>query len=117
MRKVLTILTAVAVVGVLFSVDAQPVQARKQYMDEMSAKYPKVAAEIKTQKCGVCHGKNKKQRSDYAKALEKVIGKKNEKDEDKVKAAFDKVADQEYADGKKYGELLKDGKLPAPFSE
>ena len=117
MRKVLTVLTAIAVVGVLFSVDAQPVQARKQYMDEMKAKYSKVATEVDAQKCGVCHGKNKKQRSDYAKALEKAIGGKNEKDSDKVKEAFDKVADQEYADGKKYGELLKDGKLPAPFSE
>ena len=117
MRKLLTMLAAVAIAGVLFSVDARPVQARKQYMVEMGKKYPKVADQITTQKCKVCHGKNKKQRSDFATALTKAVGKKNQKDADKIIAAFDKVADQEYSDGKKYGDLLKDGKLPAPFSE
>ena len=32
-------------------------------------------------------------------------------------AALDAAAAVEYADGKTYGDLLKEGKLPAPFSE
>jgi len=117
MRKVLTLLTAVAVAGALFSVDARPVQAQKQYMDEMLKKYPSVAEQVKEQKCNTCHGKQKTQRSEYAKALEKALGEKKVKDAEKISKAFDAVAEQEYSDGKKYGDLLKDGKLPAPFSE
>lgn len=117
MRKVLTILTAVAVAGVIFSVEAQPVRAQKQYMDALSAKYPKVADQVKDQKCAVCHGKKKTERSDFAKALEKALGVKKEKDVEKINKALDAVAEKEYADGKKYGDLLNEGKLPAPFSE
>ncbi|MFO1094219.1 MAG: hypothetical protein U0992_13045 [Planctomycetaceae bacterium] len=116
MRKALTILTAVAVAGVFFAVEAQPVRAQKQYMDALSAKYPKVAAEVKTQQCKVCHGAKKTQRNDYAKALEKALGEKKVKDVEKINKALDTVAGQEYADGKEYGDLLNDGKLPA-FSE
>jgi len=117
MRKALTILTAVAVAGVIFSVEAQPVRAQKQYMDALSAKYPKVAAEVKTQQCKVCHGKQKTQRSEFAKGLEKALGAKKVKDVEKINKALDTVAGQEYANGKKYGDLLNEGKLPAPFSE
>jgi hypothetical protein len=110
-------LTAVAVAGALFTVDVRPVHAQKQYMDEMKTKYPAVAKAIDTQKCATCHGKQKTQRSEFAKALEKALGEKKVKDAAKIQKAFDAVADQEYADGKKYGELLNGGTLPAPFSE
>jgi hypothetical protein len=117
MRKVLTMLTAVAVAGVLFTAESRPVHAQKQYMDEMKGKYAPVAKLIDEQKCAVCHGKQKTQRSEFAKALEKALGAKKVKEVEKIQAAFDAVAEQEYADGKKYGDLLKEGKLPAPFSE
>lgn len=117
MRKVLTMLTVIAVAGAMFMVDARPVLAQKQYMDEMKKKYEPVSKLIDEQKCGVCHGKQKTQRSEFAKALEKALGEKKVKDAEKIQKAFDAVGDQEYADGKKYGDLLKAGSLPAPFSE
>ena len=117
MRKVVTLMTAAAVAGCLFAWSARPVQAQKQYMDAMAAKYEGLAEQIKEQKCGVCHGKQKTQRSEYAKALEKALGEKKVKDVEKINAALDAVAAMEYANGKTYGDLLKEGKLPAPFSE
>jgi hypothetical protein len=117
MRKVVTLLTAVAVAGAIFMYSARPAQAQMQYMKAMAAKYEGVAAQIDTQKCAVCHGKQKTQRSEYAKALEKALGEKKVKDVEKINSALDAVAAMEYADGKTYGDLLKEGKLPAPFSE
>ena len=117
MRKVLTMLSAVAVAGVLVSICSPPAEARMEYMNALSTKYPAIAEQVKSEKCLVCHGKQKKQRSDYAKAIEKALGAKMVKDVEAINKALDTVADQEYADGKKYGDLLKEGKLPAPFSE
>jgi hypothetical protein len=118
MRKVLTMLTAVTVACALFAAGSRPVHAQKDYMDAMKKKYEPVAKLIEEQKCNTCHGKSsKKQRSEFAKALEKALGEKKVKDAEKINKAFDAVADQEYADGKKYGDLLKSGALPAPFSE
>lgn len=117
MRKVLTVLTIAAVAGGLFSLEARPVHAQKQYMDAMIAKYEPASKLIMEQKCVVCHGKQKTQRSEYAKAIEKALGEKKVKDVEKINKALDTVAEQEYADGKKYGDLLKAGTLPAPFSE
>lgn len=117
MRKLAMLMVAAAAAGVLFSVDAQPVQAQKQYLDAFMAKYPEVSEQAMEQKCNVCHGKQKKQRSEYAKALENALGEKKVKDEEKIKAALEAVESQEYADGKTYGELLKSGQLPAPFAE
>jgi hypothetical protein len=118
MRKVLTMLSAVAVAGALFSICSPPAEARMEYMNALSTKYPAVAEQVKMQKCVVCHHKtDKKQRSEYAKALEKALGKKMVKNVDEINKALDAVAGQEYSDGKKYGDLFKDGKLPAPFSE
>lgn len=117
MRKVVTLLTAAAVVGLLFAYSTRPAHARAEYQAALAAKYEGVAEQVKEQKCGVCHGKQKTQRSEYAKALEKALGEKKVKDADKINAALDAVAAMEYADGKTYGDLLKESKLPAPFSE
>lgn len=117
MRKLAILMAAVAVAAVAFSVDAQPVQAQKQYYDAFVAKYTAVSEQAGEMKCAVCHGKQKTQRSEYAKALEKALGEKKVKDEEKINKALDTVAGEEYADGKTYGELLKDGTLPAPFAE
>lgn len=118
MRKLLTMTLAALVAGAVLSADPRPVQARKEYLDCFVAKYESVADLAKEQKCLVCHGKKQKaQRSDYAKALEKALGEKMVKDKDKIGKALDSVAAQQYADGKTYGDLLKDGKLPAPFAE
>ena len=60
--------------------------------------------------------KDKKKVSDFGKLLAKELGEKNVKDEEKINAAFDKVAKMKIKEGeeKTYGELLGDGKLPEP---
>jgi cytochrome c5 len=70
----------------------------------------------KTTSCNVCHvagAPSKKDRNAYGKELSTLLGK-NEKDDDKIKKGL-KDAEGKKADdkGPTYGELLKDGKLPA----
>ncbi len=117
MRKFGTWMMIAAVFGIVFSAQPRPVEAQKAYFDAFVAKYENVAEEAKAKKCAVCHGKQKKMRSDYAKALEEALGEKKVKDKDKINAALDEVAEMENGDGDKYGDLLADGKLPAPYSE
>ena len=81
----------------------------------------KVVEAAKEAKCVVCHSaKEKKVRNDFGKAVEKNMPKKvfDELKEDKPALAKKfaealKLAEEEKnADGKKFGDLLKDGKLP-----
>ncbi len=67
--------------------------------------------------CAVCHPKDakekKKARNNYGAALGKVVGKKNQTDEDKIKEALTKIEKEKSADGTKtFGDLIKEGKLP-----
>ena len=124
MKKLATLMALVAVAGLMFVAAPQDAQARLQYSKALAAKYEKVKDAATEKKCAVCHGgdplgKNKKVRSDYAKALGKAIGKKNEKGMDKINAAFDKVAKMPVKKGEDttYGDLLGDGKLPPPATE
>jgi len=117
MRKLVTCLAIVVVVGLAMTSKPQPAQAQKQYFDAFVAKYDAVADEAKEKKCAVCHGQNKKMRSDYAKALEEALGAKKVKDVEKINAALDTIAKKDSGNGTTYGDLLKDGKLPAPYSE
>jgi hypothetical protein len=109
MRK----LIAVAVAGlILASAFTGGADARPAYKGAFETKYPKVKEGNKID-CGVCHpGKDKKERNDYGTALSKVIAK-NEKDKDKIAEALGKVESEKRKDGMTFGELLKDGKLPA----
>ena len=67
----------------------------------------------KKAKCGVCHPeKDKKKKNDYGTAVGKGLEKKNEKDLDKIKAALKKAETQKNADGKAFGDIIKEGKLP-----
>ena len=108
MRK----LIAVAVVATVFaSVFQNGAEARKQYMDAFKAKYTKVAENNKIN-CNVCHeGTKKSDRNDYGKALAKAAGK-NEKDSGKIDEALKKTEAEKNADGKTFGSLLDEGKLP-----
>lgn len=115
MRKLVTVLSAVAIVGVGMLSAPKQASARKEYMDAFIAKYDTIE-EAKEKKCLICHGAAKKtDRSDYAQALGKALGGKMIKDKDKISTALGEVEGKEYEDGKTYGELLKSGKLPAPF--
>ena len=64
--------------------------------------------------CAVCHeGDDKKKRNNYGEALTKNVGK-NEMDEAKIKEALEKTEKEKSAvKDKTFGDLLKDGKLPA----
>ncbi len=77
----------------------------------------------KEAKCNVCHhGKTKKNRNDYGKALSTLLKKDDYKTErvkaepdvvDKeLKEAFEKVEKMKSVSGETFGDLIKAGKLP-----
>ena len=89
--------------------------ARPLYGKTFIGKYDKVV-EAKTAKCAICHPKpkDKAQRNNNGKAMGKVLGAKNLKDAAKVTEGLKKAeAEKSAVDGKTFGDLLKEGKLPA----
>lgn len=112
MRKVIAVTVATLILASAFMTGAD---ARPQYNSAFKAKYTNVT-EAKTKKCGVCHSdpKKKKVRNNYGTALGKALGKDAKtKDKDKINAALDKAAkEKSHVEGKTFGDLLKDGKLP-----
>jgi len=114
MRK----LIAVAVAGlILASAFTGGANARPAYKTEFEGKYEKVKENNKID-CGVCHPKmDKKVRNNYGEALGKVIAK-NEKDKEKIREAMGKVEKEKSAtEGKTFGDLLGEGKLPGKNEE
>ncbi len=90
------------------------VEARPPYKKVFETTYEKVAKDNKVD-CNACHvaDKEKKERNNYGEALAKNIGK-NEKDDAKIKEALVKTEKEKSAiKDKTFGDLLKDGKLPA----
>jgi hypothetical protein len=101
-------------------------QARPPYPAIFKEVYEGNGAAIKDaitgdKKCNVCHeGTDKKMRNEFGKALSKHFGKddftKLKGDKEALaaglKEAFKKVEKDKNSDGKTFGELLKDGKLP-----
>lgn len=88
--------------------------ARAQYLKAFKAKYGEKELKGVKVTCGVCHPtKSKKERNNYGAALGKLVGKKNEKDAKKIEEAIGKAEKEKSAtDGKTFGDLIKDGKLP-----
>ena len=57
---------------------------------------------------------DKKEKKNYGMAFGKGLSEKNLKDEEKIKEVLKKAeAEKSAVDGKTFGDLLKDGKLPA----
>lgn len=118
MRKVLKmragVLFGLAVAAAVLVSSLQNAEARPNYLKDFTRQYPKVK-EAKKVKCNVCHmGKSKKNRNNYGKAVAKTLGDTKVKDSEKVKEALKKAEEEKSAiDGKTFGDLLKDGKLPA----
>lgn len=97
------------------SIALSTAQARPLYSKTFVGKYDKVV-EAKTAKCTICHSKpkDKKQRNNYGIALGKLLGAKNQKDAAKITEGLKKAeAEKSAVEGKTFGDLLKDGKLPA----
>lgn len=111
MRRLIACAVAALLIG---SVLYNGADARPQYKTAFEKKYPKVKAANKIT-CDVCHvkgEKDKKKRNDYGTALAKAVGK-NEKDKDKIDDALGKTEKEKSGtEGKTFGDLLDDGKLP-----
>ena len=108
----LAVAVAVLVAGVLPMLTGQ-VFARPNYLKDFNAKYPNVS-EAATAKCNVCHfGDSKKNRNDYGKCFGTALPGANCKDSAKVTEALGKAEAGKRKDGKTFGDLLKEGKLPA----
>jgi len=111
-----TVKLSVLTIIVLFvgTVLAGQAQARPNYYKTFLAQYENVK-EAKEAKCAICHpGKEKKERNVYGVALSKCLGVANVTDEAKIKESLKKVEGEKSAvAGKTFGDLLKDGKLPA----
>lgn len=109
--KLFAAVGALAILGVALS--APEAQARPQYLKQFIETYPSLADAAKMKKCGVCHpGKDRKMRLDYGKAIGTNLGKKNQKDEEVIVESIKKAEEAKNGDGKTFGELIKDGKLP-----
>jgi hypothetical protein len=101
-------LVATLCLGLASSADARP-----DYLKAFKAKYPDLAT-MQGANCTICHpGKEKKVRNDYGKAVGGALGAAKVKDVEKINAALDAAAAKPSAvEGKTFGDLIKDGKLP-----
>ena len=105
--------------GIVLLLCAQSALARPQYNKEFWAKYEKeIGKQAESVKCGACHGKDKKVRNDYGKALGTALDSKDQKDVDRIKSALDKAAKEKSGtEGKTFGDLIKEGKLPGKSAD
>ena len=110
--------------GLVFGASSPEAFARPKYNTEFWKMYDKEIGGLKAEtKCNACHASDsKKKRNDYGKALKEAInskevggetGKKGETDVAKIKKALEIVAKEKSGtEGKTFGELIEDGKLP-----
>jgi hypothetical protein len=103
--------------GLVVGVNVGRVDARAKNKTVFQKQYPEVEKNNKDEmNCFICHEKgtsDRKKRNNYGEALAKNIGK-NEMDEAKIKEALKKTEPEKSAiKDKTFGDLLKEGKLPA----
>ncbi len=113
MRNVRLVVCGLAVAGLVLASGLENAEARPNYLPAFKESYASVK-EADTQKCAVCHiGKpTEKTWNDYGMAFGKALGKKKA-NKDETKAALLKAEKEPSSiDGKTFGDLLKDGKLP-----
>jgi hypothetical protein len=88
-------------------------EARPNYNKEFWDMYPSLKDQKEATTCMACHGKDKKVRNDYGMSVGKALGAQKVMDADVVKAALKKAeGEKSGTDGKTFGDLIKDGKLP-----
>jgi hypothetical protein len=106
-----------------FGLTPNSAKAIKPFFDEFKAKYVKADGSAADKefadlvenkvKCNVCHGKDKKDRNAYGKALDALLDKKADaKDKVKIQKALDTVAKEKSPEGPTFGDLIKEHKLP-----
>lgn len=101
--------------AVWISLPAPNAEARPQYLDQFKKTYEPLAEQAEMKKCSVCHGMGKKtERNAYGKALVEALGdEKNVKEKESVAKVLKTVEDKKSSvDGKTFGDLIKEGKLP-----
>jgi hypothetical protein len=118
--------TAVAVcltlAGAIVVSGFQSAEARPQYRTQFIKQYPKVKENNSdSMNCLICHDAKEgsattpdtKKHNNYGTALKDVI-EKNEKKPENMEKALKEIESKDSAiKGKTFGDLLKDGKLPA----
>lgn len=115
MRKYCFLLLPAIALTCSLALSPAPVQAQKQYLDAFSARYPILGPQIAAQKCRVCHGRLKTNRSDYAEDLKAALGAKNVKGQGAIDAALQQVELREHQPGQTYKDLFDAGMLPPPY--
>lgn len=111
-------LTVGALLLTFFVATSNQADARPNYMSVFKKSYPELAKskDVKVN-CYMCHpkkdNKKKKIRNNYGAALGKVLDKAKETDKEKIAKALKKIeGEKSHVEGKKFGELIKAGKLP-----
>lgn len=107
------VVCGLAVVALVVSAFGTQAEARPPFYGAFAKLYPDVKVEADA-KCAVCHiGKaSDKKWNDYGTALGKALGKKMAT-ADEATAAMKKIeSEKSGTEGKTFGDLLKDGKLP-----
>ena len=96
-----------------------PADARPQYQKGFGEEYPGLKAEVDRVRCDACHcAKDKKARNDYGEALRKALKVKNEKRLDVVRQAMRAVEKEPSGEeGKTFGDLIDEGRLPGTCPE
>lgn len=115
MRKSWTwIACGVAFVGAAMVAGQQDAQARPNYLKSFNGAYPALKDAAEGAKCNICHfGEKKTNRNDYGKAVGEALGKPKVEDAAVLEAALKKAeAGKSSTEGKTFGDLIKDGKLP-----
>jgi hypothetical protein len=126
MKKLAGVLVAVTLTVTVWH---QAASALPQFNAEFKAMYikpegdekeRKLAAAFEKEKCNTCHGKNaegkddKKVRNVYGKALDELLTKDDKANKEKIQKALREVESKRAKEGgPTFGELLKDGRLPA----
>ena len=117
-RTIGRMVTAGALLLAFVVMSSGQAEARPAFVGVFKKAYPELAKskEVKVN-CAVCHNsmenKKKKHRNNYGVALKDELGKKNEKDKEKIAAALKKIADKKsHVEGKTFAALIADGKLP-----
>ncbi|HEX6987050.1 MAG TPA: hypothetical protein VF170_16850 [Planctomycetaceae bacterium] len=115
------VVCSLVLAGVSFVAAPEQADARPQYLREFAKKYENLKAEALKTKCFVCHpkGDDKKVNNDYGTALKKQFGEeKNVKDNDKIAKAYTTIEKEKSSvEGKTFGDLIKEGKLPGTNPE